>query len=151
MNDSPVVLLVGASPRRLERVALDRAARLLCRHGCPPAEALCNDCRRGYMISCTSEKYRRAYGWQRDGGMADFLLAEEKDLIHLPGELTYADGAQVAQEPHGLVRGLEAQERVDERVRVRRSPVARHVCRPPILSRVRAARGPVVCHASLVA
>ena len=24
------------------------------------------------------------------------LLAEEKDLIHLPDELTYADGAQVA-------------------------------------------------------
>ena len=32
---------------------------------------VCNDCRRGYMISCTSERYRRAYGWQRDGGMAD--------------------------------------------------------------------------------
>ena len=57
---------------------------------------VCNDCRRGYMISCTSERYRRAYGWQRDGGMADFLLAEEKDLIHLPDELSYADGAQVA-------------------------------------------------------
>ena len=57
---------------------------------------LCNDCRRGYMISCTSEKYRRAYGWQRDGGMADYLLAEEKDLIGLPDELSYADGAQVA-------------------------------------------------------
>src|SRR3954449_11636391 len=57
---------------------------------------VCNDCRRGYMISCTSAKYRRAYGWQRDGGMADYLLAEEKDLIHLPAELTYADGAQVA-------------------------------------------------------
>ena len=57
---------------------------------------LCNDCRRGYMISCTSEKYRRAYGWQRDGGMADYLLAEEKDLIYLPDELSYADGAQVA-------------------------------------------------------
>lgn len=57
---------------------------------------LCNDCRRGYMISCTSERYRRAYGWQRDGGMADYLLAEEKDLIHLPDELSYADGAQVA-------------------------------------------------------
>ena len=57
---------------------------------------VCNDCRRGYMISCTSEKYRRAYGWQRDGGMAEYLLAEEKDLIHLPDELTYADGAQVA-------------------------------------------------------
>jgi len=57
---------------------------------------LCNDCRRGYMISCTSQRYRRAYGWQRDGGMADYLLAEEKDLIQLPDELTYADGAQVA-------------------------------------------------------
>ncbi len=57
---------------------------------------VCNDCRRGYMISCTSPEYRRAYGWQRDGGMADFLLAEEKDLIHLPDELSYADGAQVA-------------------------------------------------------
>ena len=57
---------------------------------------LCNDCRRGYAISCTSENLRRAYGWQRDGGMADYLLAEEKDLIALPGELSYADGAQVA-------------------------------------------------------
>jgi threonine dehydrogenase-like Zn-dependent dehydrogenase len=57
---------------------------------------VCNDCRRGYMISCTSERYRRAYGWQRDGGMAGYLLAEEKDLIHLPAELSYADGAQVA-------------------------------------------------------
>ncbi len=57
---------------------------------------VCNDCRRGYMISCTSPQYRRAYGWQRDGGMAEFLLAEEKDLIHLPDELSYADGAQVA-------------------------------------------------------
>jgi threonine dehydrogenase-like Zn-dependent dehydrogenase len=57
---------------------------------------VCNDCRRGYMISCTNEKYRRAYGWQRDGGMADYMIAEEKDLIALPPELSYADGAQVA-------------------------------------------------------
>ncbi len=57
---------------------------------------VCNDCRRGYMISCTSESYRRAYGWQRDGGMAPYLLAEEKDLVQLPNELSYADGAQVA-------------------------------------------------------
>jgi threonine dehydrogenase-like Zn-dependent dehydrogenase len=55
----------------------------------------CRDCRRGYMISCTSER-RRAYGWQRDGGMAKYVLAEEKDLIALPLELSYADGAQVA-------------------------------------------------------
>ena len=57
---------------------------------------VCNDCRRGYMISCSSAKYRRAYGWQRDGGMADYLLAEEKDLVLLPPELSFADGAQVA-------------------------------------------------------
>ena len=47
------------------------------------------------MISCTSD-YRRAYGWQRDGGMAEFILAEEKDLVLLPDELSYLDGAQVA-------------------------------------------------------
>ncbi len=57
---------------------------------------VCNDCRRGYMISCSNQEYRRAYGWQRDGGMAEYLLAEEKDLIPLPDALTYLDGAQVA-------------------------------------------------------
>jgi threonine dehydrogenase-like Zn-dependent dehydrogenase len=68
---------------------------------------VCNDCRRGYMISCTSPVYRRAYGWQRDGGMAPFLLAEEKDLIHLPDELSYADGAQVACGFGTVYEGLE--------------------------------------------
>jgi threonine dehydrogenase-like Zn-dependent dehydrogenase len=68
---------------------------------------VCNDCRRGYMISCTSEKYRRAYGWQRDGGMAEYLLAEEKDLVHLPDELTYSDGAQVACGFGTVYEGLE--------------------------------------------
>ncbi len=57
---------------------------------------LCNDCRRGYMISCTSPEYRKAYGWQRHGGMAPYILAEEKDLVKLPDSLTYTDGAQVA-------------------------------------------------------
>jgi threonine dehydrogenase-like Zn-dependent dehydrogenase len=47
------------------------------------------------MLSCTSD-LRRAYGWQRDGGMAEYLLAEEKDLVALPAELSFADGAQVA-------------------------------------------------------
>ena len=56
---------------------------------------VCNDCRRGYMISCTSE-HRRAYGWQRDGGMAPYMVAEEKDIVLLPDSLTYTDGAQVA-------------------------------------------------------
>ena len=68
---------------------------------------VCNDCRRGYMISCTSAKYRRAYGWQRDGGMADYLIAEEKDLIALRDELSYADGAQVACGFGTVYEGLE--------------------------------------------
>ena len=67
---------------------------------------LCNDCRRGYMISCTSE-FRRAYGWQRDGGMAEFILAEEKDLVALPDELSYTDGAQVACGFGTVYEGLE--------------------------------------------
>jgi threonine dehydrogenase-like Zn-dependent dehydrogenase len=68
---------------------------------------VCNDCRRGYMISCTSEKYRRAYGWQRDGGMAEYMIAEEKDLIALPDALSYADGAQVACGFGTVYEGLE--------------------------------------------
>ena len=56
---------------------------------------VCNDCRRGYYISCSSE-HRKAYGWQRDGGMAPYIVADEKDLIALPDELTFKDGAQVA-------------------------------------------------------
>ncbi len=67
---------------------------------------VCNDCRRGYMISCTSQ-YRRAYGWQRDGGMAEYLLAEEKDLVLLPDELSYSDGAQVACGFGTVYEGLE--------------------------------------------
>lgn len=67
---------------------------------------VCNDCRRGYMISCTSE-HRSAYGWQRDGGMAEYLLAEEKDLVLLPDSLTYTDGAQVACGFGTVYEGLE--------------------------------------------
>ena len=56
---------------------------------------VCNDCREGYMISCTSP-LRAAYGWQRDGGHADYLLAEENTCIALPDGLSYVDGALVA-------------------------------------------------------
>ena len=56
---------------------------------------LCADCRAGWMISCTSER-RAAYGWQRDGGHAPYLLAEERTLVALPEPLTFLDGAMVA-------------------------------------------------------
>jgi threonine dehydrogenase-like Zn-dependent dehydrogenase len=66
----------------------------------------CNDCRRGYMISCKSPS-RAAYGWQRDGGMAEYMIAEEKDLVLLPDELTYTDGAQIACGFGTVYEGLE--------------------------------------------
>ncbi|MEO7718292.1 MAG: zinc-binding dehydrogenase [Capsulimonas sp.] len=56
---------------------------------------VCEDCNTGYMISCHS-KSRAAYGWQRDGGHAEYLLAEENTCIRLPDNLTYEDGALVA-------------------------------------------------------
>jgi threonine dehydrogenase-like Zn-dependent dehydrogenase len=56
---------------------------------------VCHDCREGYMISCTSP-LRAAYGWQRDGGHADYCLAEENTCIALPDSLSYVDGALVA-------------------------------------------------------
>ncbi|HUQ22135.1 MAG TPA: zinc-binding dehydrogenase, partial [Gaiellaceae bacterium] len=68
-----------------DRVALYHIA------GC----GLCRDCRAGYMISCSSPE-RAAYGWQRDGGHAPFLLAEERTCVPLPDELSFLDGACVA-------------------------------------------------------
>jgi threonine dehydrogenase-like Zn-dependent dehydrogenase len=56
---------------------------------------LCGDCRAGYMISCTSPE-RAAYGWQRDGGHAEFVLAEERTCVALPDALSFVDGACVA-------------------------------------------------------
>jgi threonine dehydrogenase-like Zn-dependent dehydrogenase len=55
----------------------------------------CDDCRRGYQISCSSPQ-RAAYGWQRHGGHADKLLVEERDLLVLPDYLDFLDGACVA-------------------------------------------------------
>jgi len=55
----------------------------------------CEDCKSGYMISCHNE-VRAAYGWQRNGGHAPYLLAEENTCVHLPDNLTYLDGALVA-------------------------------------------------------
>ena len=67
---------------------------------------VCNDCRRGYMISCSSPD-RAAYGWQRDGGMAEYILADEKDCVLLPDELSYVDGAQIACGFGTVYEGLE--------------------------------------------
>lgn len=56
----------------------------------------CRNCSLGYFISCKDETRRQAYGWQRDGGHAPYLLAEEFTCIPLPDELTLVDGSLIA-------------------------------------------------------
>jgi threonine dehydrogenase-like Zn-dependent dehydrogenase len=82
------VVAVGPGCRRLtpgDRVVVYHIA------GC----GVCDECRHGYMIGCTSPD-RAAHGWQRDGGHAEYLLAEEVTCIPLPDELSYVDGALVS-------------------------------------------------------
>jgi len=82
------IVKVGPGCKRFEegeRVAIYHIA------GC----GCCEDCKHGYMTSCLSP-VRAAYGWQRDGGHADFLLAEENTCVALPESLSYVDGALVA-------------------------------------------------------
>jgi threonine dehydrogenase-like Zn-dependent dehydrogenase len=55
----------------------------------------CDSCVRGFQISCSSPR-RAAYGWQRDGGHADLILAEERDCVVLPDFVSFLDGACVA-------------------------------------------------------
>ncbi len=56
---------------------------------------VCHDCRMGYQISCSSE-LRAAYGWQRDGGNAEYCLVDEADLVKMPDYMTFEDGALCA-------------------------------------------------------
>jgi len=97
------VVAVGLSCRRLsvgDRVVVYDIA------GC----AVCEECRHGYMIGCTS-LLRAAHGWQRDGGHAEFLLAEEATCILLPDELSYVGGAltpHLHPLAHGLAHGATA-------------------------------------------
>jgi threonine dehydrogenase-like Zn-dependent dehydrogenase len=97
-----VVTALGPGTRRLavgDRVAVYHIS------GC----GQCAECRRGYFISCVSPD-RAAYGWQRDGGHADYLLAEEATCVRLPDELTFVDGACIAC---GFSTAYEALRRLD--------------------------------------
>jgi threonine dehydrogenase-like Zn-dependent dehydrogenase len=82
------VVAVGPGCKRL-----DEGDRVVVYHisGC----GICVECRRGYLIGCTDPS-RAAYGWQRDGGHADYLLAEENTCLLMPDSLSYVDGALVS-------------------------------------------------------
>jgi threonine dehydrogenase-like Zn-dependent dehydrogenase len=95
------VVEVGPGARRLaagDRVVVYHIA------GC----GMCDECRRGYQVGCHS-RFRAAHGWQRDGGHADYLVAEEASCILLPEPLTFVDGALVScgfgTAYEGLLRG----------------------------------------------
>jgi 2-desacetyl-2-hydroxyethyl bacteriochlorophyllide A dehydrogenase len=82
------IVELGPNMRRFrigDRVAVYHIA------GC----GVCRDCRNGYMISCSS-RYRAAYGWQRDGGHAEYMLTDESTCVLIPDELSYIDGACTA-------------------------------------------------------
>ena len=82
------VVAVGPGCRRLSQ-----GDRVVVYHisGC----GLCEQCRSGYLIGCTDPS-RAAYGWQRDGGHAEFLLADETTCLVMPDSLSYVDGALVS-------------------------------------------------------
>ena len=82
------VVAVGEGCRRVrvgDRVAIYHIA------GC----GMCDQCRLGYMIGC-HDPSRAAYGWQRDGGHAPYLLAEEVTCIPIPDGVSFVDGASAA-------------------------------------------------------
>jgi threonine dehydrogenase-like Zn-dependent dehydrogenase len=83
------VVEVGPGCRRTTR-----GDRVIVYHivGC----GLCRNCRAGYFISCLDETRREAYGWQRNGGHARYLIAEESTCIPLPDELSLVDGSLIA-------------------------------------------------------
>jgi threonine dehydrogenase-like Zn-dependent dehydrogenase len=96
------VVVVGPGRRRLsvgDRIVVYHIA------GC----GVCEECRHGYMIGCTSP-LRAAHGWQRDGGHAEFLLAAEATCILLPDEPSYVVGA-LTPHLHPLAHGATAMPR----------------------------------------
>lgn len=55
---------------------------------------VCRDCREGTVISCSI--HRQSYGFQRHGGMGEYLVADEQSCIPLPDQLSFMDGAIIA-------------------------------------------------------
>ena len=50
----------------------------------------CLACRRGRDIDCTEKVF---YGLDRDGALADYMLAEAKDCVVLPEQISFVEGA----------------------------------------------------------
>ncbi len=78
------VVEIGSGVRNLkvgDRVAVYHIS------GC----GVCKYCRSGWQIICQNK--HKTYGFDRHGGDADYLVADEKDCVILPDDLSYAVGA----------------------------------------------------------
>jgi threonine dehydrogenase-like Zn-dependent dehydrogenase len=85
---SGIVEKVGPNCRKFKK-----GDRVIVYHICGCGS--CYACRKGWVVNCTSDQ-RNVYGWHRDGAYADFMLAEEYTLLHLPDELSFIDGAIIS-------------------------------------------------------
>ncbi|MHB9031421.1 MAG: alcohol dehydrogenase catalytic domain-containing protein [Anaerolineae bacterium] len=54
----------------------------------------CKYCRAGWMLHCQVNKH--TYGVDINGGHADYMVADARNCIRLPQELSFADGAHCA-------------------------------------------------------
>lgn len=82
-----VVTALGEGVRHLkvgDRVAVYHI------NGC----GFCQQCRSGWQITCTS--VHKTYGFDRDGGNADYLVADERDCVTLPDNVAFEEGAFIA-------------------------------------------------------
>jgi D-arabinose 1-dehydrogenase-like Zn-dependent alcohol dehydrogenase len=93
----PAGQIVSVGPQVTRFKAQDRCLVFHVR-GCDD----CDDCRMHRPCSCTmpfdptTMTGRMAYGWQTDGGMAEYLLCKASSLVKMPDAMSYIDGAMLA-------------------------------------------------------
>ena len=68
----------------------------------------CAECKREEYANCVSYDY---YGSRREGGMQDYLLVKEKNLVFLPDNVSFAAGAMILVAVHELIPECQKNQR----------------------------------------